>query len=82
MGGVVTAALVLTLVLLCLCLCVCRLRSDQVDLNKQDKKNGMDIELGHYQQKPQIGSDQYRVIHLYHPQSSESGITLELLWII
>ncbi|CAI8040465.1 hypothetical protein GBAR_LOCUS22547 [Geodia barretti] len=72
-GGVVAAALVLTVLVLCLCLCIRRLRSGRVDLNKQDKKNGRDVELGHYQQKPQIGSDHYRAVSSYHPQTSDSG---------
>jgi hypothetical protein len=81
-GGVVAAALVLTVLVLCLCLCIRRLRSGRVDLNKQDMKNGRDVELGHYQQKPQIGSDHYRAVSSYHPQTADSGMhipSLELL---
>ena len=73
----VCAGVLVTLLVLCVRLCVRRLRSGRVDLSKRDKKNGRgDVELGKVQlhQKPQIGSDQYRVLCSYLPQSSDSGI--------
>ena len=83
MGGVVGAALVLTVLLLCVCLCVRRLRSERVDLSKLDNKNGKDVEMGHYQlMKPQIGSDQYRVVYPYKPQNSTSGMIFLPQWVM
>ena len=78
-GGVVGAALLLTVLLLLACLCVRRLRTYQVDFNKQAKcKN--DVELGHLipHMEPQIGSDQYRAMCSYQPQTPDSGEALTL----
>ena len=73
-GGVVGAALLLTVLLLLGCLCVRRLRTHQVDLNKEAKSK-LDVELGHVipHMEPRIGSDQYRAVCSYQPQTSDSG---------
>ena len=78
-GGVIGAALLLTVLLLLVCLCVRRLRTHQVDLSKQGKTRN-DMELGHIipHVEPQIGSDQYRAVFSYQPQTLGSGQVLTL----
>ena len=79
-GGVVAGAVLLILILLCVCLCVHRMRTGQVDFNKQGKESEKVMEMGQIRQRmePQVGSDHYRAVCSYQPQDTGSGTALHV----